>query len=136
MKGTRSLISLELDDSSDDFISLWQFDCLPGCLMLERFKPIELIEEISFNHSQSNWYLVNDNECLSKLFETLKTNRLMSYMTEWRVEKEIKDNQEYLNEVSLEITAPISTSNQLIDDEKSKIILNVKILKFISQIIS
>lgn len=97
--------------------------------MLERFKPIELREEISFTQSQSNWYLVSDSECLSKLFETLKTNRLMSCMTEWRVEKDIKDNQDYLNEVSLEITAPISTNNQLIDDEKSKIILNVAIFK-------
>lgn len=82
------------DDASEQFISLWHFDCLKDCLVGEKRKQIDVYSDCPIQECfDSQWFLISNKDDLSIIYESI--NHFFNYNFSNRVYTVQRLNKDY-----------------------------------------
>lgn len=93
---------LKIDDNDDPdgrFVSFWRFSCLPGCIVCEISKPIDVMSNnlpLDQCFTESEWFLVSHENDLKLLSNDV--NQKFQYNYSCRIYDAIRRNREYNEE--------------------------------------
>lgn len=99
MSRIEPLCHLELDNKSGrgggEFVSLWRYKCLPGCLVVEKPKHVDVLSSAATTMDEcfeSEWLVLVNADELKKVSESV--NRLTNYRVSYQLYDVLKKNGE------------------------------------------